>query len=82
MGRDLPTEAQREYAARGRHYDGEDWSQAYDKDSKPIANTWQGILPVYNTEEDGYAGTAPVRILLMCTKMSSTFGISSLLMKP
>jgi hypothetical protein len=27
---------------------------------KPIANTWQGIFPIYNTNEDGYAGTAPV----------------------
>src|SRR5262249_6241197 len=27
---------------------------------KPIANTWQGIFPVYNTNEDGYAATAPV----------------------
>jgi len=60
LGRELPTEAQWEYAARGGKYDGDDWSQAYDKDGKPIANTWQGIFPVYNTEEDGYAGTAPV----------------------
>ena len=60
LGRELPTEAQWEYAARGGKYDGEDWSQAYDKNGKPVANTWQGIFPVYNTEEDGYAGTAPV----------------------
>jgi len=52
--------AQWEYAARGGRNDGEDWSQAFDKDGKPIANSWQGIFPVYNTEEDGYAGTAPV----------------------
>jgi formylglycine-generating enzyme required for sulfatase activity len=60
LGRELPTEAQWEYAARGGKYDGEDWSQAYDKEGKPIANTWQGIFPVFNTEEDGYAGIAPV----------------------
>ena len=64
LGHDLPTEAQWEYAARGGQYSGEDWSQAYDKDGKPIANTWQGIFPVYNTEEDGYAGTAPVGCFL------------------
>ena len=32
----------------------------FDKDGKPIANSWQGIFPVYNTDEDGYAGPAPV----------------------
>jgi formylglycine-generating enzyme len=58
-GRDLPTEAQWEYAARGTEI-GEDWSQAFDQDGKPIANSWQGIFPVYNTEQDGFVGTAPV----------------------
>lgn len=59
-GHELPSEAQWEYAARGGTEIGEDWSQAFDKDGKPIANSWQGIFPVYNTEQDGYAGTAPV----------------------
>lgn len=60
LGRELPTEAQWEYAARGGSNEGEDWSQAFDKDGNPIANSWQGIFPVYNTEQDGYVGTAPV----------------------
>jgi len=32
----------------------------FDVEGKPIANSWQGIFPVYNTNEDGYAATAPV----------------------
>jgi formylglycine-generating enzyme required for sulfatase activity len=59
-GHELPTEAQWEHAARGGAELGEDWSQAFDKDGKPIANSWQGIFPVYNTEQDGFAGSAPV----------------------
>jgi len=59
-GRDLPTEAQWEFAARGGRDGEDDWSSAFDAEGKPIANTWQGIFPVLNTNEDGYAGTAPV----------------------
>ena len=56
----LPTEAQWEFAARGGRDGEDDWSSAFDADGKPIANTWQGIFPVCNTNEDGHAGTAPV----------------------
>jgi formylglycine-generating enzyme len=59
-GRDLPTEAQWEFAARGGRDGEDDWSSAFDPEGKPIANTWQGLFPVLNTQDDGHAGTAPV----------------------
>ena len=59
-GHELPTETQWEFAARGGRDGEDDWSSAFDSDGNPIANTWQGIFPVLDTKEDGYAGTAPV----------------------
>lgn len=54
-GRRLPTEIEWEWAARSAD------SEALIDHSQPSeANTWQGVFPVKNLVEDGYAGLAPV----------------------
>ena len=60
-GKELPTEADWEFAARGGLYGAEFvWGDSFKPDGKHQANTWQGEFPWQNLEEDGFAGTAPV----------------------
>jgi formylglycine-generating enzyme len=61
-GKELPTEAEWERAARGG-LEGAAfaWGDEHFPDGKPAANAWQGEFPWQNLKLDGYEGTSPVK---------------------
>lgn len=60
LGRDLPTEAEWEYAGKAGHEDATLDTAPRDPAGKPSANYWQGAFPLMNTNEDGHVGRSPV----------------------
>lgn len=61
-GKELPSEAEHEFAARGGLVDKEfAWGDELAPGGRMMANYWQGLFPFSNTRLDGWERTSPVR---------------------
>ena len=60
-GKQVPTEAEWEFAARGGLEQAVfAWGNDHFPGGKAMANTWQGVFPWQNLKTDGFEGTSPV----------------------